>query len=184
VQRRAAIPLGLVWLLTVLGTWLLTTASLALLNSVRTGHAGVADLIGESALSAALACVVVGGPATAVALHVRQRHGLGPAGLTGIGVAALILLFIWSYMAASGIALRDTWSAVTPTLVVTAVQLAVAFVLRGRRPEAASPEPAEAGAPEPAEAATPESGAADPADPADLRRMLTDWRTGCRTAGC
>ncbi len=31
MQRRAAIPLGLVWLLTVLGTWVLTTAALAAL---------------------------------------------------------------------------------------------------------------------------------------------------------
>ena len=149
MQRRALIPLGLVWLLTVLGTWLLTTASLALLNGARISNTGVASLVGQSALSAALACVVVGGPATAVALHVRQRHRLGPAALTGLGVAALILLFIWSYMAASGIALRDTWSAVTPTLVVTAVQLAVAFAVRGRRPTPPPPPPAE------------------PADPAD-----------------
>jgi hypothetical protein len=149
VQRRAAIPLGLVWLLTVLGTWLLTTAALTLLNGARISDAGLADLVGQSALSAALACVVVGGPATAVALRLRQRHGLGPAVLTGLGVAALILLFIWSYMAATGIALRDTWSAVTPTLVVTAVQLAVAFAVRGRRPTPPPPSPAE------------------PADPAD-----------------
>jgi hypothetical protein len=149
VQRRAAIPLGLVWLLTVLGTWLLTTASLALLNSARTSDAGVAALLGQSGLSAALASVVVGGPATAVALRVRQRHGLGPACLTGLGVGALILLFIWSYMAASGIALRDPWSAVAPTLVVTAVQLGLAFAVRGRRPTPPPPPPAE------------------PADPAD-----------------
>jgi hypothetical protein len=149
VQRRAAIPLGLVWLLTVLGTWLLTTASLALLNGAGISNAGVGGLVGQSALSAALACVVVGGPATAVALHVRQRHGLGLAALTGLGVAALTLLFIWMFMAASGIALRDTWSAVTPTLVVTAVQLALAFAVRGRRPTPPPPSPAE------------------PADPAD-----------------
>ncbi len=140
MQRRAAIPLGLVWLLTVLGTWLLTTVSLALLNRVHTGHAGVADLVGQSALSAALACVVVGGPATAVALRVRQRRGLGPAALTGLVVAALTLLFIWSYMAASGTALQDPWSAVTPALVVTIVQLGLAFTLRGRRPEPPPPQ--------------------------------------------
>lgn len=149
MQRRAAIPLGLVWLLTVLGTWLLTTAALTLLNGAHISDSGLAGLVGQSALSAALACVVVGGPATAVALHVRQRHGLGPAVLTGLGVGALILLFIWSYMEATGIALRDTWSAFTPTLVVTAVQLAVAFAVRGRRPTPPPPPPAE------------------PADPAD-----------------
>jgi hypothetical protein len=150
VHRRAAIPLGLVWLLTVLGTWVLTTAAVAVLIGVRQDPAAIAALVGQSALSAALACVVVGGPATAVALHVRRRRGLGPAALTGLGIAALILLFIWSYMAASGTGLRDTWAAVTPALVVTIVQLALAFTLRGRRP---GPEPA----PEP-----------PPSEPADL----------------
>ncbi len=126
-------PLGLVWLLTVLCTWVLTTTVLAVLISVRTGHAAVAALLAQSALSAALACVVVGGPATAVALNVRGRHGLGPAALTGLAVAAAILLFIRSFMAASGTALPHAWSAITPALVVTAVQLALAFALRGRR---------------------------------------------------
>jgi hypothetical protein len=162
VQQRAAIPLGLVWLLAVLGTWMLTTALLAVLISAPSGHPSVAGLLGQSAQSAALACVVVGGPATAAALHVRRRRGPGPAALTGLAVAALILLFIWSYMAASGTELRDTWSAVTPALVVTALQLALAFALRGRRPEPQQPEPAE---PEPAER--------EPAEPAELIRRLT-----------
>jgi hypothetical protein len=152
VHRRAAIPLRLVWLLTVVATWLLTTASLALLI-VRTGHAGVAGLVGQSALSAALACVVVGGPATAVALRVRQRRGPGRAVLAGLSVAALILVFIWSYMAASGSALQDAWSAITPALVVAAVQLGLAFALRGRRPGPPPSQPEE------------------PADPAELALM-------------
>jgi hypothetical protein len=125
MPRRAAIPIGLVWLLTVVGTWVLTTAALAALNG---GH------VGQSALSAALACLVVGGPATAAALHVRRRRAPGPAALTGLAVAGLILVFLWSFMAASGTALRGTWSAVPPALIVTAVELAVAFALRGRRP--------------------------------------------------
>jgi hypothetical protein len=171
MQRRAAIPPGLVWLLTVLGMWVLTTAALAVLIGSGTDQSPISGLVGQSALSAALACVVVGGPATAVALRVRRRHRLGPAALAGLAVAALVLAFIWSYLAASGAELRNTWSSVAPALVVTAVQLGVAFVLRGRRPA----ETAEAAAAAPEAAATesepalaePEPAAAEPADPRD-----------------
>jgi hypothetical protein len=166
MQRRAAIPLGLVWLLTVLGMWALTTAAVAVLISARTDPS-IAGLVRQSGLSAALACVVVGGPATAVALRVRRRRGPGPAALAGLAVAALVLVFIWSYLAASGAALRGTWSSVTPVLVVTAVQLGAAFALRGRRPAEVA-EAAPATEPEPA-AAEPEpaAAAAEPADPRD-----------------
>jgi hypothetical protein len=172
VQRRAAIPLGLVWLLTVLGTWALTTAALAALISAGNSASAIAGLVGQSAQSAALACVVVGGPATAVALCVRRRHGLGPAALAGLGVAALILVFIWSYMAASGTALRDTRGAVPPVLVVTVVQLGVAFLIRGRRAPTVAPEPTgaepERAAAEPERAAAePERAAAEAGDPPD-----------------
>jgi cation transport ATPase len=164
VQRRAAIPLGLVWLLAVLGMWALTTAALAVLISAGTDSSPIAWLVGQSALSATLACVVVGGPATAVALRVRRRHGPGPAALAGLGIAALVLLFMWSYLAASGAALRDTWRSVTPALVVTLIQLGVALVLRGRRPT----EPAaETAAPAPEPAAEPEPASAEPAEPRD-----------------
>jgi hypothetical protein len=165
MQRRAAMPLGLVWLLTVLGMWALTTAALAVLISADSSAAAIAGLVGQSAQSAALACVVVGGPATALALRVRRRHGLGPAALAGLGVAALILVFIWSYTAASGTALRDTWGAVPPVLVVTVVQLGVAFLVRGRRAPAAAPEPTGAH-PEQAPA-EPERAAAEAGDPPD-----------------
>jgi hypothetical protein len=170
VHRRAAIPLSLVWLATVLGTWVLTTASLALLIAHEPAdHEAVGGLVGQSTLSAGLACIVVGGPATAVALHVRKRRRPGPAALTGLAVAALVLVFIWSYMAASGTALRDTWSAVTPALVVTAVQLGIAFAVRGRRPEPVQPEPAQEALaePAPAEAELPEAIEPEPADPAE-----------------
>ncbi len=155
MQRRAAIPLGLVWLLTVLGTWVLTTAALAALIGAHAGHLAGAGLLGQSALSAALACVVVGGPATGAALHVRRRRGLGPAALIGLAVGALVLVFIWSYMAASGTALQDPWSAVTPALVVTVVQLALAFALRGHRAEPAQTDAVPADDPAPVERADP-----------------------------
>jgi hypothetical protein len=163
VERRAAIPLGLVWLTTVVGTWALTTAALAALISAGNSPSARSGLLGQSALSAALACVVVGGPATAVALRVRRRHRLGPAALAGFAVAALILVFIWSYMEASGTALKDPWAAVTPALVVAAAELGVAFLVRGRRPEPPAGEPATAGQEQ--ATAEPERAAAEPGDP-------------------
>ena len=144
MQRRASLPMALVWLMTVAATWALTTALLAVLISTRDSRTSVGALVAQSMLSALLACVVVGGPATAAALAVRRSRGLGPAALVGLAVAALILLFIWSFMAASGAALAGAWSAVTPALVVTALQLALALTLCGRRtaatPTASEPE--------------------------------------------
>ncbi len=118
IRRRAS----LVWLVTVAGTWVLTTTVLA-----------VGELsLSQACASALLACVVIAGPATAAALRVRRYLGFGPAALTGLGVAAGILAFIWSFMAASGAALRGTWSAVIPVIIITAVQLGLALAVRGR----------------------------------------------------
>lgn len=127
-------PLGLVWLVTVLGVWLLTTALIALLiRAAASGGTSAGGLITQSMLSAAFASVVVGGPATAVALRVRRSCGLGRAALSGLGTAVLIMLFLWSYLEASGTSLTDAWTAVAPVLIVAVVEMALAFTLRGRR---------------------------------------------------
>jgi len=135
VHRRARFPLALVWLMTVLGSWLATTAVLAVLIGARGGRSPVGGLVSQSMASALLACVVVGGPATAVALRVWRSHRFGQAALAGTAIAVVILLFIWSFMAASGTALAGAWSAVTPALVVTMLQLALALALCGRGTE-------------------------------------------------
>jgi hypothetical protein len=143
VYRRARLPLSLVWLVTVLGTWTLTTAVLALLIGPPSNQS-VGGLVAQSTASALLACGVVGGPATAAALRVWRTRGCGPAALAGTAVAALILVFIWSFMTASGAALAGAWSAVTPAVIVSLVQLAAALALCGRgtlvTPTAAEPE--------------------------------------------
>jgi hypothetical protein len=82
--------------------------------------------------SAAFACVVVGGPATAIGLHVRGNCGLGKATVSGLATAALIMLFIWSYLEASGTSITGAWSAVTPIFIVAVIEMALAFALRGR----------------------------------------------------
>jgi len=92
-------------------------------------------------LSAAFASGVVGGPATGVALRIRRSGGLGRAALGGLGTAVLIMLFLWSYLEASGTPLTDAWSAVPPLLIVAVLEIGLAFTLRGRRVIASGPEP-------------------------------------------
>ena len=126
-------PIGLVWLVTVLATWVLTTALLAVLIWAGPDHTAIGALISQSMVSAVFACVVVGGPATAIGLRVRRSSGLGKAALSGLATATLIMLFIWSYLEASGTSIAGAWSAVTPVFVVAVIELSLAFVLRGRR---------------------------------------------------
>ncbi len=135
-------PIGLVWLVTVLATWVLTTALLAVLIWAGSSHTSTGALISQSMVSAVFACVVVGGPATAIGLRARRSSGPGKAALSGLATATLIMLFIWSYLEASGTSITGAWSAVTPVFVVAVLELTLAFVLRGRRVTAGSdPQP-------------------------------------------
>ena len=132
MKRHPRLPIGLIWLVTVLASWVLTTALLAVLISMRSATVATGALLSESMVSAAFACVVVGGPATAAGLRVRRSCGLGKAALSGLATAALIMLFIWSYLEASGTSIAGAWSAVTPIFVVAVIEMALAFALRGR----------------------------------------------------
>jgi hypothetical protein len=135
-------PIGLIWPVTVLAMWVLTTALLAVLIRAGSGPVPPGALLSQSTFSAAFACVVVGGPATAIGLRVRRSYGLGKAALSGLATAALIMLFIWSYLEASGTSITGAWSAVTPVFVVAVIEMALAFALRGRRVRVADgPEP-------------------------------------------
>jgi hypothetical protein len=133
-------PIGLVWLVTVLAMWVLTTALLAVLIKAGSQNAPMGALVSQSMASAAFACVVVGGPATAIGLRVRRSCSCGKAALSGLATAVLIMLFIWSYLEASGTSIAGAWSAVTPIFVVAVIEMALAFVLRGRRVVAADHE--------------------------------------------
>ena len=141
MKRLARMPIGLVWLVTVVAVWLVTTALIAVLIKAAFDGTSTGALMGQSMLSAAFASVVVGGPATAVALRIRRNCGLGKAALGGLGTAVLIMLFLWSYLEASGTPIADAWSAVPPILIVAVVEIGLAFTLRGRRVMASSPEP-------------------------------------------
>lgn len=134
-------PIGLIWLVTVLVMWVLTTALLAVLIATGSDDAPVTGLISQSTASAAFACVVVGGPATAMGLRVRRTCGLGKAALSGLATAALIMLFVWSYLGATGTSIAGTWSAVTPVFVVAVIEMALAFALRGRRVASTDSDP-------------------------------------------
>jgi hypothetical protein len=141
VTRCSRMPLGLVWLITVLAVWVVTTALIAVLIKSAFPRASASDLILQSMLSAAFASGVVGGPATAVALRIRRSGGLGKAALGGLGTAVLIMLFLWSYLEASGTPITDAWSAVPPLLIVAVLEMGLAFALRGRRVMASGPQP-------------------------------------------
>ena len=133
MKRHARMPVGLIWLMTVLAMWVLTTGLLAVLIRAGSGPVPTGALISQSVASAAFACVVVGGPATAIGLRVRRSSGLGKAALSGLGTAVLIMSFIWSYLEASGTSINGAWSAIAPVFVVSVIELALAFALRGRR---------------------------------------------------
>lgn len=142
MNRHARLPIGLVWLVTVLAMWILTSAVLAVLIRAGSGYVPTGALLSQSMASATFACVVVGGPATAVGLRVRRSCGLGKAAFCGLATGVLIMSFIWSYLEASGTSITGAWRAVTPVFVVALIEMALAFALRGRRIGAvAEPEP-------------------------------------------
>jgi hypothetical protein len=141
VKQSARMPLGLAWLIAVAAVWLVATALIAVLIKAAFGGTPVGALIGQSMLSAAFASVAVGGPATAVSLRIRRTCGFGKAALGGLGMAVLIMLFLWSYLEASGTPITGAWSAVPPILIVAVVEMGLAFTLRGRRAMTSGPEP-------------------------------------------
>jgi hypothetical protein len=132
-------PVGVAWFISVAVTWLVTTPLLALLIKATGDHRSAGDLIGLAAASATFACVVVGGPATAVALRVRGRNRQRRAVLSGLVTAGVVLLFFWSYVAASGTSVPAAWPALLPQVIITAAQLGLALRLR-RHCRAASAE--------------------------------------------
>lgn len=134
-------PIGVVWLVTVLAGWIVTTALLAVMAGTAFPHAATGALVTQSMGSAAFACVVVGGPATAVALRVRRTGSRGRALLSGLAVAALIMLFLYSYLEAYGTPVSGAWSALAPVFVVALAEIALAFTLRGRRAVTAAAVP-------------------------------------------
>jgi hypothetical protein len=154
VKRQLIMPVGAAWLVVVAAAWVVTTALLAALIRTTGGNATAAHVIGQATVSATFVCIVVGGPATAVALRARRRHSLRRAALSGLATAVLVLLFLGSYVAATGTPVPWTWQALVPLVIVTAAQLSLALRLRRHcrddsPPEQTPPEqtPPEQGAP-------------------------------------
>jgi hypothetical protein len=141
VKRPLTMPVGVVWLVVVAGTWLLTAPLLAVLIRTTDGRSTSADLIGQAAASATYACVVVGGPATAVALRVRRRSSQRQAALSGLATTVLVLLFSWSYVAATGTSIPWAWQPLLPLVIVTGGQLWLALRLYRRCRTEAGPAP-------------------------------------------
>jgi hypothetical protein len=133
MKQGKRLPIGAVWFVTVLAMWVATTAVLAVMIGATEPHAATGQLATTAMGSAAFASVVVGGPATGVALRVRRTCGLGKATVCGLATATLVMLFVWSYLEASGTSVTGAWGVVTPVFVVAVVEIGLAFALRGRR---------------------------------------------------
>ena len=148
-------PAGVVWLAAVVAAWLVTTPLLALLIKATGDRTSAGDVIGLAAASATLACLLIGGPASAVALRVRRHHSQRRAVVSGLATGGVVLLFLWSYVAATGTSVPDAWQALPPLVIVTAAQLALALRLRRHCRAEVPPEQAPTGPvpPEPPETA-------------------------------
>ncbi len=140
MKRQLTVPVTVVWVTAVVVTWVVTTAVLAPLIKATGDRASAAHLIGEAAVSATFACVIVGGPAAAVALRVRRRQSCRRAVLSGVATAALVLLFFWSYVAATGERVPWAWQALLPLVLVMTVELSLALWLRRRCRDETAPE--------------------------------------------
>jgi hypothetical protein len=141
VKRPFILSVSAVWLVTVLTGWIVTSSVLAVLILAGPGRHTALGITASATFSAAFACVVVGGPATAVALRVRGRHGAGRAILSGLGTAALIILFVWSFMDATGTPFAGPFGAVAPVVIVALAEIALAVKLSARRGPVPEPEP-------------------------------------------
>jgi hypothetical protein len=130
VKRQLTMPVGVVWLAAVVAAWLVTTPLLAFLIKVAAHRTSAGGLVGLAALSATFACVVVGGAATAVALRVRRNHGQRRAALSGLATGGMVLLFFYSYAAATGAQLAGAWKALLPLVIITVAELALSLRLR------------------------------------------------------
>lgn len=150
-------PVGVVWLVAVIATWVAATALLAPLIKATANHASAGHVIDQAAVSTTFACVFIGGPATAAALRVRRRHSQRRAALCGLATAALSLLFSCSYVAATGMPLRWAWQTLPPLVVVTVAQLSLALRLRRRCHEQAASERTPPGQGPPGQAGRPSS---------------------------
>jgi len=102
-------PVGVVWLVAVVASWVAATALLAALIKATANHATSGDVIGQAAVSATFACVFVAGPAAAAALRVRRRHSQRRAALCGLA-----------------------WQTLPPLVIVTVAELSLALRLRRR----------------------------------------------------
>jgi uncharacterized membrane protein len=122
--------ISVAWLTTVVATWLVTLPLLAFLIKVPLHQTSARGLAGMAVVSATFARVVVGGSASAVALRVLRKHGQRRAALSGLATAGVVLLFFYSYVAATGAHLAAAWKALLPLVIVTAAELAVALRLR------------------------------------------------------
>ena len=145
MTKPGKMTVGVAWVISVASAWIVTTAVLAALIGTTAHRAGVSAVIHQAMGSAALASIVVGGPATAVALRLLLSASRLWALLGGLATAVLVVAFLYSYLAAYGSPVTVPGSAVAPVFVVALAEVALSLLLR--RPRAA-PAAALSGAPD------------------------------------
>lgn len=152
MKRQLTLPVGVIWLAAVVCAWLVTMPLLALLIKVTVHRMTAGGLAGMAAQSAAFACVVVGGSATAVALRVRRNHCQRRAALSGVATGGVVLLFFYSYAEATGVHVAGAWKALLPLAIVTTAELAMALRPRRHCREEQPPGQAQPGQAQPVQA--------------------------------
>ncbi len=128
-MSRRARRICVSWLTAVLSVWLVAAVLLAAWATKVFGQESATASILHSVSATAIVCVAVGGPATAVALWLRQRLGAGQSVLGGVAATIVAFAVVFLVVIQSGLV---ALTAVVPVVVVIAIELAVAFTVRAR----------------------------------------------------
>jgi hypothetical protein len=123
--RQVCVP----WLTAVLSIWLVATVLLAAWATEVFGHESATASILHSVSATSIVCVAVGGPATAVALWLRQRLGAGQSALGGVAAAIPAFVVVFLVVIHSGLV---ALTAAAPVLAIIAIELPVALTVRAR----------------------------------------------------
>jgi hypothetical protein len=121
------------WAAGVVGTWVLVTGLLTILEPGGSGHHPVTPVLSHFAGGTFALCFAVGGSGTAAALALALTQRTRTAIAAGIGVAALAFVIIFVIAPNDGTA---AIGGIAPAVVVVASEFSVAFLLRRRRPRA------------------------------------------------
>jgi hypothetical protein len=129
---------ALSWAVAVVGSWVLATGVLTIIEPGGSGHHSVAPVLAHFARGTFVLCFAVGGSGTAAALALAPTHRARTAIAAGIAVAALVFVIIFVFALNGG---TTAIARIAPAVVVVASEFSVAFLLRRRSPRPPGPGP-------------------------------------------